>query len=101
MNINERLKQLTKGKEFRYDQMEQIKQGLEDGLSIGQVKIYADEKFDWQQMAEIRKGLEKGLNVSIYANEKFDFAKMEVLRKILENKKDKKFINTMKQVLEV
>ena len=35
-------------------------EGFENGLTLDQVKFYADPKFDYHQMYDIRKGLEKG-----------------------------------------
>ncbi len=49
--------------EFRVTQMGQIRLGLENGLTLEQVKVYADKKFDYLQMNQIRLGLEHGLTI--------------------------------------
>ena len=48
---------------FDGDQMYEIREGFENGLTMEQVKFYADPKFDDYQMARIRKGLEDGLTM--------------------------------------
>ncbi|XBG91453.1 hypothetical protein V4S38_03230 [Enterococcus cecorum] len=63
--------------EYNYDQMEQIRKGLEQKLDVS---IYANPKFDWEQMREIRKGLEENLNASMYANPYFDWQRMSQFR---------------------
>jgi len=43
---------------FSNDQLEQISLGFRNGLTVDQVKVYADPEFNWRQMDEIRRGLE-------------------------------------------
>ena len=51
--------------EFNYDQMEQIRKGLEEKLDVS---IYAKPEFNWEQMDQIREGLEQGIDVRSYAD---------------------------------
>ena len=60
---------------FNDKQIEEIRKGFENGLTIEQVKVYADPKFDNNQMEEIREGFENGLTadqVKFYADPKFN-----------------------------
>lgn len=59
--------------EFDEDQLQQIREGLEEGLDIS---WYADPKYYYSEMRYIRFGLEEGLDVSIYADPKFDDGQM-------------------------
>ena len=73
---------------FNNYQIEEISYGFKKGLTIDQVKLYADPKFDWEQMWQIRWGVENGLameQVKIYANPKFDWKQMRKMRKDFEN----------------
>ena len=78
--------EVTRGKEFDSYQIEQIRLGFEDGLSMEQVKIYADSRFDCEQMEEIRKGI-IGIHaltteqVNMYVNPKFDVNQMKEIIK--------------------
>ena len=68
---------------FDEDQTWEIKAGFEDGLTMEQVKLYADTKFDGDQMYEIREGFENGLTmeqVKFYANPNFDEDQMLQIR---------------------
>ena len=76
---------------YSWEQMEEIREGLENGLSVEQVNIYADEKYNEYQMRQIRKGLEKGLSIEevrLYADEKFNSMQMYEIRYGLENRLD-------------
>lgn len=42
---------------FDYGQIMQIRWGFKNGLTMEQVKVYADPKFDGDQMFEIRDAL--------------------------------------------
>ena len=53
---------------FNNYQIEEISYGFKKGLTIDQVKLYADPKFDWEQMEEIRKGFEDGLTMEEIRN---------------------------------
>ena len=59
---------LQKCKEMglNYEQMDEIRLGLEN-MTIDKVKIYIKTFFKASQMEQIRLGLEEDLNVSIYA----------------------------------
>ena len=74
MTLNKKLEQLTKNKNFDCDQIFEISHGLEKGLSIEEVKLYADPKFTDDQMFLLK-------------------------RILLENNKE--FIKAIKQILEV
>ncbi len=85
MNIIQKLKEYElKLENFNYEQMQEIRQGLKQGVDVS---IYANPKFDDDQMRQIRKGLEKELDVSIYANPEFNWEQMEQIRLDLENQK--------------
>ena len=56
---------------------------------------YADPKYSWEQMEQIRLGVEKGLDVTLYAKPELSWGKMQQIRWGLENSlgvKDNKFI---------
>lgn len=72
---------------FDNSQVIQIAWGFEDGLSFGQVFIYARKEFGFSQMDEIRKGFRQGLTseqVSLYANAGFGWIKMIRIRNMLK-----------------
>ena len=61
---------------FKDEQKEQIKLGLENNVNVS---IYTNPKFDWKQMKQIRLELEKGLNpveISKYANPIYSIPQM-------------------------
>ena len=73
---------------FDDKQMNEIIWGFEHGLTMEQVKLYADPKFDWKQMEEIGKGFENGLTIEqtkFYADPKFKWNQMYPIRKDFEN----------------
>ena len=86
--------------------MDELRSGLEHGLTIEQVRIYANPKFsagqsDAQdnQMREIRLGLEHNLpleQVRLYADQKIDCKQMQKIRTGFENGVT---VEQMKQVL--
>lgn len=79
--------QKEKYKDFTEDQMNEIKNGFENGLSEEQVSVYAKPEFDQNQMREIRDGFKKGLSmeqISVYAKPEFNSNQMEVLKDGLE-----------------
>lgn len=67
--------------EFNWLQMVQIKAGLCLDLNVDK---YADPKFNDSQMAQIRYGLEKGIDVTKYADPKFNWKQMLIIREGLE-----------------
>ena len=72
---------------FNSKQMCQIRYGLEENLDVS---IYAKEEFNWKQMYEIRIGLEDGLDISIYAKPEFNAFQMEQIREYLLRRKKAK-----------
>ena len=72
-------------------QMQEVKNGYTNGLTIQQVEMYAWPKFDSMQMREIRLGFEAGLSfeqVQSYAKESISADDMEEIRlKIDEDSK--------------
>lgn len=71
---------------FYSSQMEEICRGLKN-LSADEIKLYANPKFNIHQMRQIRFGIEEGLpieKVKIYANEEYDYLGMGILRKALK-----------------
>jgi len=109
--IEERLNEICKGKEFNEDQLEIIKQGLQQNLDVSiyakpefnhyqmiqilcglienlDISIYADPKYDEDQMIEIREGLEQDLDVSVYAKPEFKYKQMQQIKLGLLNNLD-------------
>lgn len=68
-------------KEFYAIQMRQIRLGLLENLPVQE---YANTEYDWFQMEEIRKGLKAGINIAIYAKPEIPYDKMRQIRKGLE-----------------
>lgn len=68
-------------KEFLSIQMRQIRLGLLDGLPA---QRYARPEYDWFQMEEIRKGMVDGVNIEVYASPKISFDRMHQIRKGLK-----------------
>ena len=63
--------------------MAEIRLGLEDGISITYVTIYASYTFSWLQMRELRLSLEDGLmatQVSDIANKRLPASRMAQVR---------------------
>lgn len=104
LNEDEFDKWEVKFSEFSWNQMYQIRLGLEKGLDVSK---YANPKFDSYQMEQIRLGLEKSLDVSRYADPRFTWAQMNEIRlgleKSLEISKyaDSKFDFDWKQMFEI
>ena len=68
--------------------MEEIRKGFKDGLTMEQVKLYADPKFNYSQMEAIREGFKNGLTmeqVKVYADPKFDWFQMLQIREDFED----------------
>ncbi len=80
--------------------MEQVKLGLENGLTTEQILVYADEKYNVEQMKELRLGLENGLTEEqvkmLDLDKESDIEKEEVIKvddygnEILNKNKEKK-----------
>lgn len=64
-------------KEFLSIQMHQIRLGLLDGLPV---ERYARPEYDWFQMEEIRKGMMDGVNIDLYASQEISFDRMHEIR---------------------
>ena len=74
--------------EFDAFKMEQIRLGLEHGLSEEQINLLADSEFNSHQMREIRKGFADGLTmeqVKAYAAPRVDFHEMAAIREGLKS----------------
>ena len=64
-------------------EIEEILKGLDNGLTLDQVKIYASREFKPFEMEQIRLGLEHGLSeeqVKVYAKPEFSFIQMGEIR---------------------
>ena len=73
-------------KGFNQQQIKEIKYGLaKNRLKEELVAIYAKPEFSYQQMKQIRLGLEKGINLTSYVGLEFDYQQMEQVRLGLEN----------------
>ena len=93
---------------FTLDQINEIQEGLEQGLDVsvyakkeffaiqmrqirlGQieklpVEAYASVDYDWFQMEEIRRGLQDGVDITIYANPSITYDRMRQIRLGLKN----------------
>ena len=60
--INEFIQEISNMSFKSFSQLKQIRLGLENGLKIEQVKLYANPEFYAPRMEEIRVGLEHGLS---------------------------------------
>ena len=65
MTTNYFIQQYENSGTLDYFQMEQIRYGFKMGLSMEQVKLYANPKFKWQQIWEIRDFIKKNNNLPI------------------------------------
>lgn len=61
--LQEMIDKITKGKEFNENQIDEIQEGFENGLSMEQIQFYADSKFDCEYMHQIRLGFENDLTM--------------------------------------
>ncbi len=80
MTTNDFIKQCKKSCQFDYRQMYEIRLGLHSGLTLEQVKVYANPDFNNDQMQQIRWGLIDGLTikqVKLYANPEFEWFEMD------------------------
>lgn len=62
---------------------------IKDGLTIEQVKVYANPEFSWRQMEEIKKGFKNGLTidqVKFYADYRYDYYQMQTIRERIEKR---------------
>ncbi len=76
------IKKCENSGKFNDYQITQIVEGLE-GLTIDQVKVYADPKFSDKQMYQICTGFEDGLSmkqIKVFARPEFDWKQMEMIR---------------------
>lgn len=71
--------------EFTADQIEEIKQGLKEGLDVS---VYAKKEFLAAQMMQLRLGLENNISVLPYCDPQFDWFQMEEIRKGIERHVD-------------
>lgn len=86
--LQEMMDEVTRGKEFNENQIREIRQGFENGLSTEQIQFYADSKFDCEYMHQIRLGFENDLTmeqVQVYAKPEFSKMQMEQLRWGVQN----------------
>jgi len=81
---------------FNEKQMKHITEGLQDGLTDEQVKLYAKPEFKDSQMYVIREGLEHGLSneqVKLFTKPEFDSYQMDQIRLGLEDGLSKEQLN--------
>ena len=86
--LQEMIDEVTRGKVFDRSQMQQIREGFKNGLSMEQIQVYADSKFEWGQMGQIRWGFEHDLSVEqvkIYAKPEFNGYQMSEIRNGFED----------------
>lgn len=65
-------------KEFLAIQMRQIRLGMHEGLPV---EVYTRPEYDWFQMEEIRKGLQAGVDIKQYASPNISYDRMRQIRK--------------------
>ena len=63
---------------FNVYQLEQIRQGLNEGLDVN---VYMDAKWSWIDMEEIRKGLKQGIDMSRYREQGYSTGQKREIRK--------------------
>ena len=86
--LEEMINEITKGQRFIKFQISQIKSGLECGLSMEQVQVYAKPKYNFLQMEQIRLGFEQRLSeeqVQMYTDSEFACTQMEEIREGIQN----------------
>lgn len=69
-----------------WQKMDEIRIGFQDGLSIKQVKLYANKEFNEWQMAEIRWGFGDGLSfkkVELFARPELTWKQMDQIAYML------------------
>ena len=84
-NLREKYRQMN----FNSLQITQILDGQEKGLDTS---VYEDNRFDWEQMEQIKLGLEEGLRITYYAYPDIPVAEMRKIRSTLKRKKRKRAI---------
>jgi len=68
---------------FYMSEFYQILLGLDSGLHLGEIMLYARPEFNEKQMREIRSGFEQGLTleqIQLYAKPEFDHYQMEEIK---------------------
>ena len=98
MTTNDFIRQYKNSGQFNYHQMEEIRGGFAQGLTIDQVKVYAKPEFNSCQMDAIRQGFKMGLlieQVKLYAKPEFDWQRMWEIRDFIKENNNLP-INTIK-----
>ena len=80
-NLREKYRQMN----FNSLQITQILDGQEKGLDTS---VYEDNRFDWEQMEQIKLGLEEGLRITYYAYPDIPVAEMRKIRSTLKKEKE-------------
>ncbi len=86
--VEQFIKECENSGKFNGAQLREIRHGFDYGLTMDQVKVYADPKFNKYQMEEIRLSFENGLTteqVKLYANPRFDDFQMNRIYWDLKN----------------
>ena len=65
-------------KGFNVFQLEQIRQGLQEGVDVS---VYMDGRYSWLDMEEIRKGLKQGIDMTAYREAGYSTAQKREIRK--------------------
>ncbi|MBR5970045.1 MAG: DUF342 domain-containing protein [Lachnospiraceae bacterium] len=65
-------------KGFNVFQLEQIRQGLQEGVDVS---VYMDGRYSWLDMEEIRKGLKQGVDMTAYREAGYSTAQKREIRK--------------------
>ena len=101
--INDFIRKCKNSGRFNYHQMEEIRGGFAQGLTIDQVKVYAKPEFNSCQMDVIRRGFKMGLTmeeVKLYANPKFKWQQMWKIRDFIKENNNLP-INTIKFLIDL
>ena len=86
--IEQFIKECEDSDKFNWKQIDEIRGGFDDGLTIEQVKLYAKSDFDYEQMFTIRYGFKNGLTIEqikFYANPEFNSDQMWEIRRDFVN----------------
>lgn len=95
---------LEKG--FNLHQMEEIKEGFKNGLTIQQVDLYAKDCFDHLQMREIRIALQDNMDIEkikIFALPEFNYdamnhTRVKLMDEQIEKEKEVKVVENKKKI---
>ena len=87
--IEQFIKECENSGKFDINQMDVIRRGFKNHLTLEQVKFYAKPEFNWEQMFEICEGFDNNLatmeEVSFYAKPEIHWTQMLQIREDFES----------------